>query len=171
MSKPANELIGEIIEELAEKNQQLRAEARAKHVVEKAANGPHTSIEVWLARDGRHLSVRAHNAFENLRRGLRLPVCRTLGDVAALDATQMSKLPNCGRKSIRALQESLARAGVVADWCAPRRPATEKLEKLRNDLTVLAAAWASNANHDPHPSTACAWRSASDALDELLESD
>lgn len=47
--------------------------------------------------------------------------------------------------------------------------ARAELDALRNNLTVLAAAWGSNANHDPHPGTACAWGSASDALDELLK--
>lgn len=83
--------------------------------------GPHTTIELWLELDGPQLPVRAQNAFENLRRGLRLPRCRTLEDVAAIDRARIDRLPNCGRKSIRAMQESLARAGVTVAWCAPRR--------------------------------------------------
>ena len=44
-------------------------------------------------------------------------------------------------------------------------------EALWNNLSVLVAAWGSNANHDPDPEAASAWRDASSAAGELLETD
>ena len=96
--------------------------------------------------------------------------CPTLGDVADLTWAQANSFKNCGKVTLREIAASLARAGVKVSWRKPLEAMTEVVE-LRNHLTVLAAAWASNANHDPHPGTACAWRSASKALDKLLEGD
>lgn len=133
--------------------------------------GPQTLIHLWLRLDGGHLHGRTQTAFESLRRSWRAPACLTLGDVAALDATHIYVLPNCDRKTVRALQESLARAGLTVAWCAPRRTIEARHEKLRNDLAVLAAAWDSNAIHLPDSGAASAWRYTSDALDKLLETD
>ncbi len=51
-----------------------------------------------------------------------------------------------------------------------RRLRAERIT-LRTRLTVLAAAWGSNAEHDSAPGAASAWRDASSRIDALLKTD
>ncbi len=136
-------------------------------------------VEEWIRAD-HALPGRAYGILERLRRvpgpyeygyqsrRQHSAVCATLGDVADLSRKEVLQLHNSGEKTVRDIADSLGRAGVSVDWKRPAMKATGSLAALRGNLTALAAAWASNANHDPHPGTACAWRAASDALDELL---
>ena len=83
-------------------------------------------VGTWVARDHANLSARARNILLGLhaeqapgwRRIADIPRCSTLRDVAMLHGTRILRAENCGRKTLRSMQESLARAGVVAIWFA-----------------------------------------------------
>lgn len=69
----------------------------------------------------------------------------------------------------------IARADLVEDILAvameENRALRAELQTLRSNIFVLAAAWSSNANNDPDPEAAKAWRHACSALDDLLDAD
>lgn len=74
----------------------------------------------WVRHDRPNLPARAHSAFlrmvDGKASGRILPLCRTLGEVADLHASQVLTIHNCSWGTVQAIAESLARAGLTVDW-------------------------------------------------------
>lgn len=97
-------------------------------------------------------------------------MCEEIDDAEALWCTECGSLGNWMMEADPGHQVDLpiddSQRGPGWDWSPPA--ALTRACRLRNHLHVLTAAWTSNANHDPEPEAASAWRAAATSLDELL---